>query len=273
MCKWNNCLHGMPFVCNRFMMQLPMQLQLASPAAREWVTRQRENVRPWMIFFSTQNFKVSQEQLCCLTIIWRYHFRFVHSLLTFLVFEIWHQHPSTVCSVYFDYLNMLHSFQAPPSVPRWSKRVTKNIDYFQSNYMFVFIVLILYCLWVSYDFSIFKYFADMPCFHNYNNKISLCLCMINIIKTWLLFIQKKKVAKRTCYVVHTSHHLPILYFQDGILITMWWKLVIICSLSSHMCYPSHYHHNIGNFKHFPSLFHVFYSHYRPFGLFTVSFHS
>ncbi|XP_050728046.1 prenylated Rab acceptor protein 1-like [Eriocheir sinensis] len=78
-----------------FMMQLPMQLQLASPAAREWVTRQRENVRPWMVFFNTQKFK------------------------------------------------------APPSVQRWSKRLAKNVDYFQSNYMFVFVVLILYCLITS----------------------------------------------------------------------------------------------------------------------------
>ncbi|XP_063866459.1 prenylated Rab acceptor protein 1-like isoform X3 [Scylla paramamosain] len=78
-----------------FMMQLPMQLQLASPSAREWVTRQRENVRPWTVFFSTQKYKL------------------------------------------------------PLNAQRWSKRMIKNIEYFQSNYMFVFIVLILYCLITS----------------------------------------------------------------------------------------------------------------------------
>ncbi|XP_066952329.1 prenylated Rab acceptor protein 1-like isoform X1 [Macrobrachium rosenbergii] len=78
-----------------FLMQLPVQLQLASPAAREWLSRRRENVRPWLAFVNTQNFK------------------------------------------------------APPNIQRWTKRVTKNVDYFQSNYMFVFIGLILYCLITS----------------------------------------------------------------------------------------------------------------------------
>ncbi|XP_071525169.1 prenylated Rab acceptor protein 1-like isoform X2 [Panulirus ornatus] len=77
------------------LMQLPMQLQLASPAAREWINRRRENVRPWLIFVNTQKFK------------------------------------------------------APPNVQRWSKRLAKNVEYFQSNYMFVFIGLILYCLITS----------------------------------------------------------------------------------------------------------------------------
>lgn len=78
-----------------FMMQLPMQLQLASPSAREWITRQRENVRPWTVFFSTQKYRL------------------------------------------------------PLNAQRWSKRMVKNVEYFQSNYMFVFIVLILYCLITS----------------------------------------------------------------------------------------------------------------------------
>ncbi|XP_069939730.1 prenylated Rab acceptor protein 1 isoform X2 [Cherax quadricarinatus] len=79
----------------KFLMQLPVQLQLASPAAREWITRSRENVRPWLVFVNTQKFKV------------------------------------------------------PPNAQRWSKRLAKNVDYFQSNYMFVFIGLIIYCLITS----------------------------------------------------------------------------------------------------------------------------
>ncbi|XP_063615238.1 prenylated Rab acceptor protein 1-like isoform X1 [Penaeus indicus] len=79
----------------KLLMQLPVQLQLASPAAREWITRRRENVRPWLVFVNTQKFKI------------------------------------------------------PPNVQRWTKRMIKNVDYFQSNYMFVFIILILYCLITS----------------------------------------------------------------------------------------------------------------------------
>merc|ERR1711874_514810 len=38
------------------------------------------------------------------------------------------------------------NFQVPPSAGRLSKRVVKNIEFFQSNYVCVFMVLVLYCL-------------------------------------------------------------------------------------------------------------------------------
>merc|ERR1712098_126644 len=38
------------------------------------------------------------------------------------------------------------NFQVPPSAGRLSKRLVKNIDYFQSNYVCVFLILVLYCL-------------------------------------------------------------------------------------------------------------------------------
>merc|ERR1719458_1364746 len=38
------------------------------------------------------------------------------------------------------------NFQAPPSAGRLSKRLVKNVDYFQSNYVLVFLILVLYCL-------------------------------------------------------------------------------------------------------------------------------
>ena len=36
--------------------------------------------------------------------------------------------------------------QVPPSAGRLTKRLYKNVEYFQSNYVMVFIVLVLYCL-------------------------------------------------------------------------------------------------------------------------------
>ena len=36
--------------------------------------------------------------------------------------------------------------QVPPSAGRLSKRLYKNVEYFQSNYVMVFLVLVLYCL-------------------------------------------------------------------------------------------------------------------------------
>merc|ERR1712048_1026151 len=38
------------------------------------------------------------------------------------------------------------NFQIPPSAGRLSKRLYKNVEYFQSNYVMVFLVLVLYCL-------------------------------------------------------------------------------------------------------------------------------
>lgn len=75
--------------------QLPQNIYLSTPAAKEWIGQRRENVRPWTTFINTSNFKV------------------------------------------------------PASIPRLSKRIMKNIEYFQSNYLFVFIGLIIYCLLTS----------------------------------------------------------------------------------------------------------------------------
>merc|ERR1712228_892477 len=41
------------------------------------------------------------------------------------------------------------NFQVPPSAGRLSKRLYKNVEYFQSNYVLVFMVLVLYCLITS----------------------------------------------------------------------------------------------------------------------------
>merc|ERR1712203_179553 len=38
------------------------------------------------------------------------------------------------------------NFQVPPSAGRMGKRLVKNVDYFQSNYVLVFLILVLYCL-------------------------------------------------------------------------------------------------------------------------------
>merc|ERR1719225_2264883 len=76
-------------------MSLPVNLNLASPVLREWVSKRREEIRPWGSFVKTTN------------------------------------------------------FEPPQSLPKWSKRLYKNIEHFQSNYVFVFLILFLYCLITS----------------------------------------------------------------------------------------------------------------------------
>jgi hypothetical protein len=41
------------------------------------------------------------------------------------------------------------NFQVPPSASRLSKRMYKNVDYFQSNYVLLFLLLWVYCLITS----------------------------------------------------------------------------------------------------------------------------
>jgi len=72
-----------------------LQLPNEFPNPQDWITKQRQNIRPWLLFVQTSNFK------------------------------------------------------PPPSVPRLSKRIMRNIEYFQSNYVFVFLGLFLYCLITS----------------------------------------------------------------------------------------------------------------------------
>lgn len=40
-------------------------------------------------------------------------------------------------------------FEAPANIPSLGRRLARNIDYFQTNYMYVFAVLIAYCLLTS----------------------------------------------------------------------------------------------------------------------------
>ena len=49
---------------------------------------------------------------------------------------------------WLQFINV-NNFGKPDSLPRWSKRLVKNIDHFQSNYVFVFLGLFLYCLLTS----------------------------------------------------------------------------------------------------------------------------
>ncbi|EDW36273.1 GL17704 [Drosophila persimilis] len=48
-------------------------------------------------------------------------------------------------SVFFN----VHNFKTAVSMPRLTSRVKRNLSYFQSNYIFVFIVLMIYCLITS----------------------------------------------------------------------------------------------------------------------------
>merc|ERR1711902_204476 len=76
-------------------MNLPVNVNLSSPVLREWISKRREEIRPWTSFVKTSNFEV------------------------------------------------------PASLPKVTKRLYKNIEYFQSNYVFVFLILFLYCLITS----------------------------------------------------------------------------------------------------------------------------
>jgi len=72
-----------------------LSLYLSSQATYEWLSKRRQNIRPWGTFVNTNRFKL------------------------------------------------------PTNAGHVTQRVVQNVDYFQSNYIFVFIGLVLYCLLTS----------------------------------------------------------------------------------------------------------------------------
>lgn len=75
--------------------------------------------------------------------------------------------------VFFNSAN----FQVAPSASRLSKRVFKNVEYFQSNYVLVFLVLVLYCLITSPLLLIVMGAAGGACYlislKNQENKLTI----------------------------------------------------------------------------------------------------
>eukprot|EP00088_Acartia_fossae_P032849 TRINITY_DN3359_c0_g1_i1.p2 TRINITY_DN3359_c0_g1~~TRINITY_DN3359_c0_g1_i1.p2 ORF type:complete len:201 (-),score=45.08 TRINITY_DN3359_c0_g1_i1:1-603(-) len=69
------------------------------------------------------------------------------------------------------------NFQVPPSAGRLSKRMLKNVEYFQSNYVLVFLLLFVYCLVTSPLLLVVMAMAGGACYYisvkNQNQKISI----------------------------------------------------------------------------------------------------
>ncbi|KAF4519648.1 hypothetical protein B566_EDAN004985 [Ephemera danica] len=60
----------------------------------------------------------------------------------------WAQRRRQTIRPWADFLNA-GRFRAPASVPRLSRRLVRNVDHFQSNYLLVFIGLAIFCLLTS----------------------------------------------------------------------------------------------------------------------------
>ncbi|XP_076040792.1 uncharacterized protein LOC143025216 isoform X2 [Oratosquilla oratoria] len=56
--------HPDSFLSVILIMQLPVQLQMASPAAKEWLQKRREDVQPWTHFVNTSKFKDYKGRAC-----------------------------------------------------------------------------------------------------------------------------------------------------------------------------------------------------------------
>ncbi|CAK8694248.1 prenylated Rab acceptor protein 1-like [Clavelina lepadiformis] len=71
------------------------KMKISAPAAKEWISKRTQSVRPWSDFINTNNFR------------------------------------------------------KPKGVSQWTKRTVKNIEHYQTNYIFVFTGLIIYCVLTS----------------------------------------------------------------------------------------------------------------------------
>jgi hypothetical protein len=57
----------------------------------------------------------------------------------------WIQHRRANIRPWSLFLNT-NNIRVPPNISRLSKRIMKNIEYFETNYFFVFVGLVIYCL-------------------------------------------------------------------------------------------------------------------------------
>ena len=101
-----------------------MSLSVAQPLVREWLAKRRANLRPVGTFFNTANFQVS-------LMMWRNcYLDFCYSAYPCII-----KYQQYVCEeeekLQLFLLTHKNINKVPPSAGRLSKRLIKNIDYFQ----------------------------------------------------------------------------------------------------------------------------------------------
>jgi len=72
------------------------------------------------------------------------------------------------------------NFNFEQSPPKFTKRFYKNVDHFQSNYVFVFLILFLYCLITSPMLLIVMAISGGLCYYLSSKNVR---CFFTIIKT------------------------------------------------------------------------------------------
>lgn len=125
----------------------------------------------------------------------------------------WVQHRKANVRPWPLFLNS-NNFRPPPSVTRLSKRLVKNVEYFQSNYLFVFIVLVIYCLITSPLLLI-------------TVAASLGICYKVSQRHAAIFSNKLTLAQVYCVVGICS--LPVFYLV-GAGAALFWVLGVSCFL-------------------------------------------
>ena len=101
-----------------------MSLSVAQPLVREWLAKRRANLRPVGTFFNTANFQVS-------LMMWRNcYLDFCCSAYPCII-----KYQQYVCeeeeNLQLFLLTHKNINKVPPSAGRLSKRLIKNVDYFQ----------------------------------------------------------------------------------------------------------------------------------------------
>ncbi|CAB0030256.1 unnamed protein product [Trichogramma brassicae] len=129
----------------------------------------------------------------------------------------WFQHKRTQIRPWTLFVNT-NNFRLPLSIPRMYSRVLKNIEYFQSNYFFIFIGLFVYCLITSPLLLLALALLLGSCY-----KVS----QIHARGELILLNRKLKLARVYAAIVIVS--LPIFYLV-GASAALFWVLGVSCFL-------------------------------------------
>lgn len=138
------------------------------PQAKEWLQHRRQNVRPWLQFVQTANFRV------------------------------------------------------PGSVPRLSRRVVRNVEYFQSNYLFVLLGLSAYCLLTS-PLLLLAVAGSLLACHQLSRRQALAGAPLRLLGRELTPLQQ--------YGLVAACSLP-LYYVAGAGAALFWTLGASCIVIS-----------------------------------------
>ncbi|KAK0167518.1 hypothetical protein PV327_004905 [Microctonus hyperodae] len=136
----------------------------------------------------------------------------------------WIQHKKAALRPWSLFINT-NNIRSPPSITRLSKRIMKNIEYFQSNYLFVFIGLVIYCL-VTSPLLLLTVVASL----------GTCYKVSQIYARQGLMVLNHKLTLAQVYMLVGICSLPLFYLVGAGAVLFWVLGVSWCLVTLHAAF-------------------------------------